>query len=527
MVRLDAANSYADRGWHVHPLQPGSKEPATRWRDTATTDRTTLQQWFGSGVAGIGIACGDVSGIVVVDVDDLAAIPKLREQGPLPDTLTARTPRGGLHLYYQHPGFEVRNSAGLLAEGVDVRGDGGYVVAPPTVLPNGSYTWVSHRPLAPLPEWVGKARTREPSAPAPAVQVDPSGTSRWGATVLEREIARLVGAPEGQRNSALYQSALKTFGAVKAGHVDQGQAEAQFVATAVRIGLERGEAERTVASAWEASRERGPQELPAPAAVATGVPAAKPDENTSDDGGWLSFDQILGLPPVTWLVPGQIPVGLNMLYGQYGSGKSFTAIDWALTLACGLTGEGKKTVAFCVGEGLEGFGARVQTWLEHHGQTIEPGRFIARSGRKFPRLLEPDSVAELCSDIETLPEPPDLLIIDTLARSLSSEEGPREFGQAVKVCDDIRNRYGTSSLLVHHAGVNPDRERGATNLGAACDSIWRLEAPEEGVNRYHRLVNTKQKGGKEHHGFERQLNSMGSSALMMRTCADDFRGTSW
>jgi hypothetical protein len=95
--------------------------------------------------ANIGIKTGE--GLAVIDVDP-------RSGGALdpawPETLTARTPSGGYHLYFGVVG-RVRNSASVLAPGVDVRGDGGYVVGPPSVTEVGEYTWEHIRPIAPAP----------------------------------------------------------------------------------------------------------------------------------------------------------------------------------------------------------------------------------------------------------------------------------------------------------------------------------------------------------------------------------------
>lgn len=528
LTLLDDALELASRGWSLHPCLPGDKRPATKWRDTATNDPATVSAWWSDEwkTANIGVATGAPSGIIVVDIDDLDSIQTLREKGDLPSTLTARTPRGGLHLYYRRGQLEVPNSAGALAPGVDVRGDGGYVLSPGSSLPNGRYTWVEQRDLAPLPSWIAEA-SRKPAKPQlPVTSTEASGSSRWGASVLDRELASLMAAPEGQRNDTLYHCAMKIAGACKAGELDEAHAERQLLLLAERVGLEAGETRGTVESAWQAAEPRGPKDRPQQA-VTTGVPTPEPqvqvgaqaEPQAEQQSGWLSVDDLLNMPPLEWLIPQQIPVGLTMLYGPYGSGKSFVAMDWALSLACGLIGP-PRTVCYALGEGVAGFGARIRAWREYHGHEILPGRFLARTGSQFPRLNDPGSIAELCRDIERLPEPPDLLIVDTLARSLpGGEEDARGFSHAVAVCDDLRNRYGTSTLLVHHSGVNPDRERGHTSLGAACDAVWKLEPPDlESGGRHHRMVNTKLKDGDRHPSIERTLRSDGrGSALILHS----------
>lgn len=108
--------------------------------------------------AGTGVQCGARSGIFVVDVDmsdRKNGAAELLKLGPLPSTRTIRTPTGGVHLYFKHPGFKVRNSVSKLCPGVDIRGDGGFVVGPGSPHKNGGiYTVVNEAEVAEAPEWL-------------------------------------------------------------------------------------------------------------------------------------------------------------------------------------------------------------------------------------------------------------------------------------------------------------------------------------------------------------------------------------
>jgi hypothetical protein len=114
--------------------------------------------------ANVGIVTGEISNLIVLDVDpkhggDASLEGLERRYGPLPVTVESRTGGGGRHLYFAHPGQFVRNRVGL-AQGIDLRGDGGYIVAPPSIHPTGgSYAWLPGRspeelPRAPLPRWL-------------------------------------------------------------------------------------------------------------------------------------------------------------------------------------------------------------------------------------------------------------------------------------------------------------------------------------------------------------------------------------
>jgi len=171
-----AVYDYIGRGWSIIPIRPGDKRPLVRWEEFQRRhpSESEARTWFcGWPEAGIGIVTGAISGLVVVDIDvrhggDGALEHLEREHGRMPTTVECRTGGGGRHLYFAHPGGLVRNKVGL-APGVDLRGDGGYVVAPPSQHASGlRYAWVDDRApgntaIVPLPDWMLQ-RTVEESA---------------------------------------------------------------------------------------------------------------------------------------------------------------------------------------------------------------------------------------------------------------------------------------------------------------------------------------------------------------------------
>ena len=186
MNQPDIALDYAQRGWRVIPIRPGEKHPPIpRWQEAATTDTETIVTWWTGPYAnhGIGIATGPASGIFVLDIDDkkgnrgydtLADLET--EHGPLPETLTVITGSGGNHLYFAYPQTQtIRNDAGRrLGSGLDVRGEGGQVVAPGSTHPNGTaYEFdadTEHLEPAPAPEWL-LTLLQEPEPPTPPAPV--------------------------------------------------------------------------------------------------------------------------------------------------------------------------------------------------------------------------------------------------------------------------------------------------------------------------------------------------------------------
>lgn len=139
----EAALGYAEGGWRVLPITAGRKAPplARHGSKNATNDADSVR-WVWSLYPRANVAVATGGGLAVIDVDSRNG----GEADPSwPATLTARTPSGGFHLFYV-VGDRVRNSVSRLAPGVDVRGDGGYVLVAPSVVDGRPYEWVDTRP---------------------------------------------------------------------------------------------------------------------------------------------------------------------------------------------------------------------------------------------------------------------------------------------------------------------------------------------------------------------------------------------
>lgn len=157
---LESALEYAQRGWPIFPIhgirangctcaegkkcRSAGKHPKTRnGLKNATKEEAIIRGWFQHGDTNIGILTGEVSGLIVVDVDAKNGGLESLKSMILPKTLTVETGGGGYHFYFQYPaGQKINNSASKLAQGVDIRANGGYVVAPPSTHISGkTYRW--------------------------------------------------------------------------------------------------------------------------------------------------------------------------------------------------------------------------------------------------------------------------------------------------------------------------------------------------------------------------------------------------
>jgi hypothetical protein len=207
-VILQAALDYAARGLPVFPVYPvipfrgrfackclyglrcerPGKHPMTRHGlGDATSDPVAIREfWACAPDANLGIACS--AECCVIDVDprhggDDALADLERKYGPLPITWTVKTGGGGSHYFFRSP-QDIRNSAGKIGVGLDIRGSGGYVVAPPSRHVSGNlYEWKPGHapgevPLAVMPAWLIPTKQSKGDAPVPAFVMASAGAER-------------------------------------------------------------------------------------------------------------------------------------------------------------------------------------------------------------------------------------------------------------------------------------------------------------------------------------------------------------
>lgn len=212
---LSAALAYAERGWHVAPLRPGTKRPLTEhgFKD-ATIDPAKIRTLWGRHPGANILIATEASRLVVVDADvkhpPTNGYDSLKRiVGSVPgDTLVVETASGGGQLYYAPNGSAIASGAGF-APGIDIRGLGGYVVAPPSVIDersgqpaneHGSYQFVTDLPVIGAPEWLltlaagkssanGNGAKFEPAA-EDAVLVDGAGRNDYLMRYSRRECTR-------------------------------------------------------------------------------------------------------------------------------------------------------------------------------------------------------------------------------------------------------------------------------------------------------------------------------------------------
>lgn len=283
---LDAALDYARRGWPVFPVPVGTKKShksaehsgGRKWGATCDLNQIAadFRKWPD---ANVGIVTGPASGILVIeadtldghDVDGIANLEALvMAHGGLPATIEALSPSGSRHLYFRYPaGRNIRNSAGKIAPGIDVRGDGGMVLAAPSIKPGKSkpYTWTNPPglfALADCPEWL--LRLCEKPDPKQAggldFNIDTGQASAWANAAIAGELARLFSATTGDRNETLNKAAFALGQIAGGGNADPEDMRRRLIGAGLSIGLDQVEVEDTVASGLEAGLQspRGPKD---------------------------------------------------------------------------------------------------------------------------------------------------------------------------------------------------------------------------------------------------------------------------
>ena len=228
-------------GWSSIPVRQRDKRPALkRWRayQSAHASNADVERWAARGY-NAGIVTGAISGLLVLDLDNAAAIAEAERLG-LPETVTASTAKGRHH-YFAHPGGWIKNRAGILP-GIDIRADGGFVVAPGSIHPSGiRYTWIASpddTPLSAPPTWLMDLLTVPCPAP-PSVGPQEAHRARslpvsrecspYARAALQRESDAIRKAQNGAQELTLNNAALRIGALVAGGELTRSIARVELI----------------------------------------------------------------------------------------------------------------------------------------------------------------------------------------------------------------------------------------------------------------------------------------------------------
>ena len=523
----------AEMGLPVFPCD-AQKRPMTQhgFRD-ATKDPETIRRSFRN-AAMIGIPTGEASGFFVLDLDCKNGAKGLEwlaaHEARLPQTRRHRTRSGGVHLLFGMPASRaVRNSASRVGPGVDVRGSGGYIIAPPS----DGYDVVDHAIIAEAPAWLldlidPPAAPRVQSAAASnirdlAAPRQSSDGTRYGLQALDNECQAILSAADGAKHDTLNRAAFSIGGLVAAGELAESAA-LHALASALAGIASRCEdypaAQKTLGAAFRAGIDK-PRAAPAPMIRRTIVeeyqPRPEPPPRDHAPDHWSAEpDPEPPAPDVERVIPDAPGTGLplvyfedvepaltgedflegvliraamSVFYGPSNCGKTFFACDLALHVAYGKPWNGREVtqgaVIYCAMEGAHGIRNRVTAWARHYGLEGAPIPFAI-----IPvalNLQDPEAdTSRLIEAIETAAAkmgcPVALVVMDTLSRAMAggNENSPEDMGALVMNSDRIRQATGAHVAWIHHSGKDQAQgARGHSLLRAATDTeieISRLDS---------------------------------------------------
>lgn len=208
----------------------------------------------------------------------------------------------------------------------------------------------------------------------------------------------------------------------------------------------------------------------------------------------LTLGDIAQLPPVEWLVEGLIPEkSLAMMYGEPGCGKTFIALDMALSVAHASMWQGQTVlggqVVYVAGEGVGGLKKRIAAWHIHNKLEQDAPFIVVPTAVD---LMDETNTQDLHLTIQAVSKGPVAMVIfDTLARSMTGDENSsQDIGKTIKAMDSVREAFNCCVMAIHHSGKDSSRKaRGSSAILGAVDASMKVERVGETVS----LVVEKQK----------------------------------
>jgi hypothetical protein len=525
----------------------GKRPRFPAWQQAATTDPTIIEKWWSKFPdAAPAIALGKAN-LVVIDpdrhggTDGVANFAKLIEGHDLPVGPIINTAGGGKHYIFRQPesGEPLGNGTGDLPDGIDVRGNGGFVIAVGAVRPDG----VAYEPeigspdlaeafkkgsIPVLPEFL--ERVIRPTRPAESATKTQDAGPRFAPTVREKTYAtatldgcaqEVEGSVRGKRNQTLNAVAFRLGRLIAAGWIDKTTVIERLGKAAKSCGLVAEDGLEAVlmtinsglrAGAAKPHPPLGSRVKQAVAASPTGITVLWPGRSKN----W---------PVAKWLIDDMIPENTTgLIVGESGAGKTFVALHLAGSLAVGRPFFGKRinarggTVYVCA-EGSFSIHDRIKAEFSgsispHLKSDAGGGREMNLSDMPIPvlagiRNLNVDDhldevIGKVLAAADEMQErhglPLRLVIIDTMLAGVAIDDwnNPAQAQRAMAVLSKIAQATGATTIGVHHHGK--DKSRGPTGsyaLTAAADfilSVYR-DADQAGGVKRRWLRTTKSRGG--------------------------------
>lgn len=494
----------ADLGLCVFPIVPNAKSPPLipNWQNEASNNHNRVNAWWDEWPdANIGVC---TNGLMLIDVDikkgGREAFEGLLKQAellgdPMPSTWAVRTTTGGAHLYFALPqGVTVANSVEHLCKGVDVRGEGGYVVAPGSTIGDKEYAWKgdyapAKRVMAEAPQWLvdlsKKPIAKDANAGVRIVEEDEIALAR-ADEYLRRFAPEAI---QGGRDDIAFRLAARLY--------DEGISQPECLErltswneTHCHPPLDLHELQRL---AWSAQKNRSKpigvkhpnapgmdvhEIAPRPVEAQVDKPlvfgnfhAVRADKGAQDARSRAQSD---------YLIKGVIDRGMSsVLIGAPGGGKTFLVLDMSYHIAAGKEWNGVKVkqgaVVYLALEAGKLILRRLAALEHKYGPMGDTPLFVVPCPADLAHGNEDTGalIALLRAIEKASGHKIELVVIDTLARAISGgdESSSKDMGAVIKAVDYIRAALDCHGMLIHHPGLAaPDRGRGSSNVFGAVDT---------------------------------------------------------
>lgn len=446
----------------------------------ATSDPETITKLFGRRDAVlVGLPTGATSRISVIDLD----VAKdgtgsgldwfVKNKHRLPATYAVRTPSGGMHFYYSHV-EGVRCSQSQIADRVDIRGTGGYIICG-----GGQYSVIKDRELADFPGWVREILSR--SKISAQVTEGHSGESDfrkpgcWHNSVRDK-VASLVARGVSKQQILEIAPAWKLGGYSLETTLYEVEV---FIDSAIRKGFAPQYPD--LGASFKTSDSIRPLFTRGPLFESDGrdKDTAKPEYT------FLSAPELTSLPQPKWLIKGLLPSsGIATIFGPSKAGKTFLALDLLACIARGESFYGRRVKRSCVVyvslEGSVGLANRIRAYEQHHDVQLPRDRFRIVLDRI--QLFRSD-ITRFANSINAENLDEGVIVIDTLAQAATGadENSSVDMGQIISNAQRLQRMTGGLVLLIHHVGKDASRgQRGHSSLLGALDASIEVKNPATG-----------------------------------------------
>lgn len=471
-----AARRYAEAGIPIFPVEVGGKKPVTAngFYD-ATTDLQKIDDWWLTHEYNIGFSPG-TCGLSVIDFDP-GALLSIKD---FPRSYTVKTPRG-FHLYLEGA---LPSTASKLAEHVDTRSIGGYVLVPPSCVAGNLYTLIDNTDYAPLPNWVSESLNKpQQKLTASVNELDLEINIQRVKDLLTKYVDNGNVAIEGQGGDDLtYRMCCEILDLGVSpdtcfnllSNIWNPACHPPWTDEELANKVQNAEAFR--------QNEIGAHAIEPPQKVFGAIVAAlypvkrsrfyfkdEEEQENEADPRWIIKDLISERSTC-------------LLYGPTQSYKSFLALEMALSVAMGIDTFGSPTISgpvfYAALEGRAHLKKARRAWKVAKGIREKIDTFYIGLA---PMVGLPGECEEFVDQISkrTAGAKPKIIIIDTLGKSMAglNENDAKDAGHFIQYCDHLVESFGCSVIAIHHTGKDQARgARGSSAFHAGFDTVIEVNA---------------------------------------------------